>query len=673
MPGPSAASVRKRFARTVIAAVAGCVLSRIVALLLGVTMLPLSLGTTTASGQTGPPVPPPLDRIEVSLTEVATVEGRLRVVGDARNTTHPGRAVTVELRLDNNPVGRATTTPPSPRFARIVDARPATSLCVVPTGGVGAPACRALVFNATPTGHLDRFSPLFRGPFRAGGVRIAGWALDPDTTGPIPVIASIDGVPIARFVADAPRPDVGAAFPGLGDQHGFDTTIDVRAGKQLCVEAVNDHGPNFTIACRSLQPAIIVKAAGNGRPAVPLTSGANPPGYFRARRGDTVRLAITGSGGHFAMRQLTVETTKTLVCVTAEGDEIATRQQSSSEHRPKTDRSRLIRTSSITTRRTIRVPSVRKSCRPDRFRDLRLRIRVAAENNLGSVTRDEAVITSFGPDVLRIGTFNMESTGDHDDDAYERWARELGRRADVLALSEVKRLSRVETVARAGGFPYFVKPSDQKDLAILSRGPIMSSDFVRLYPEGGKERSGSNNLAAITELGGYPHQIIATHWAINDANHNRVDPSVALPGHFRAARWVVNRLATPRFAPPPNASTFVAGDMNAFSGYANGPEQPGGSTPAMQLLASRMTDALRHFADDNKLNNPDGELNDPGGWHRSDKRIDYVFSTGSYVPILYESWSEGPDAPFRVPSDHPYVLVTYEIQNRPAPPSGPAP
>jgi hypothetical protein len=54
--------------------------------------------------------------------------------------------------------------------------------------------------------------------------------------------------------AGAPRPDVGAAYPGYGANHGFSGTIPANPGSQaVCVYGINvPTGPNPALACASV-------------------------------------------------------------------------------------------------------------------------------------------------------------------------------------------------------------------------------------------------------------------------------------------------------------------------------------------------------------------------------------------------------------------------------------
>ena len=77
-----------------------------------------------------------------------------------------------------------------------------------------------------------QFDPTGRAPLgnveliadAAGGIRVKGWALDPETSSPIKVKVGSEGV-VREVLANRSRPDVGAFFPGKGPNHGFDYTF----------------------------------------------------------------------------------------------------------------------------------------------------------------------------------------------------------------------------------------------------------------------------------------------------------------------------------------------------------------------------------------------------------------------------------------------------------------
>ncbi len=88
-----------------------------------------------------------------------------------------------------------------------------------------------------------------------GSVRVAGWTYDQDNTpAALTVKVSVDGAPAATVTASGNRPDVAAAFPGVGPNHGFDITLDVAGGTHdVCVVAVNTNaGYDKALGCRKV-------------------------------------------------------------------------------------------------------------------------------------------------------------------------------------------------------------------------------------------------------------------------------------------------------------------------------------------------------------------------------------------------------------------------------------
>jgi hypothetical protein len=77
----------------------------------------------------------------------------------------------------------------------------------------------------------------------AGGIRVSGWALDPDTSAPVVVKVGSEGV-VREVLANRNRPDVAAAYPGYGAAHGFDHTFGpLPAGlRGICVWVENRYG-----------------------------------------------------------------------------------------------------------------------------------------------------------------------------------------------------------------------------------------------------------------------------------------------------------------------------------------------------------------------------------------------------------------------------------------------
>lgn len=87
-----------------------------------------------------------------------------------------------------------------------------------------------------------------------GEIRLAGWALDPDTADPIQVHTYVGGRGTPA-VADGDRPDVGAAYPAAGSRHGFDVRVPVTTSGavDVCVHAINvGPGANRLVGCRTV-------------------------------------------------------------------------------------------------------------------------------------------------------------------------------------------------------------------------------------------------------------------------------------------------------------------------------------------------------------------------------------------------------------------------------------
>jgi len=101
--------------------------------------------------------------------------------------------------------------------------------------------------NRLPIGHVDQVA------FIPGGVRVVGWALDPDTAASIAVHIYVDGKGFARF-AKNPRSDLSRFFPALGINHGFDEFLALGpGGHSVCTYAIDsDGGTNQLIKCVSL-------------------------------------------------------------------------------------------------------------------------------------------------------------------------------------------------------------------------------------------------------------------------------------------------------------------------------------------------------------------------------------------------------------------------------------
>ena len=104
--------------------------------------------------------------------------------------------------------------------------------------------CRT-VPGPNPSAHVEVIS---RQP---DGLHLRGWSVDPDSANPTRVDVYANGVGVAHLSASVSRPDVGAAFPGYGGAHGFDTVLP-GVGGNVCVYAINlGAGANTALGCRS--------------------------------------------------------------------------------------------------------------------------------------------------------------------------------------------------------------------------------------------------------------------------------------------------------------------------------------------------------------------------------------------------------------------------------------
>ncbi len=111
------------------------------------------------------------------------------------------------------------------------------------------PALACAEIPRSPLGWVDEVAR------RPGGVGVKGWAIDPDTTGPVHVHTYVDGSFAGTGLADRPRPDVGAAYPAYGSAHGFEFDMAIPPGQhQLCVYGINRAGGwrNPLLGCRSI-------------------------------------------------------------------------------------------------------------------------------------------------------------------------------------------------------------------------------------------------------------------------------------------------------------------------------------------------------------------------------------------------------------------------------------
>ena len=105
--------------------------------------------------------------------------------------------------------------------------------------------CRSV--SRLPTGGLDGVT------LSPAGIRATGWALAPLTANPIDVDLYLDGTMQARVSASGNRPDVGAVYPVNGANHGYDVTMPVVRGGNLCAYAIDpSRVGNPLLGCRQI-------------------------------------------------------------------------------------------------------------------------------------------------------------------------------------------------------------------------------------------------------------------------------------------------------------------------------------------------------------------------------------------------------------------------------------
>jgi hypothetical protein len=110
--------------------------------------------------------------------------------------------------------------------------------------------CRQVLVNPTPFGNFDIATP------GGIGIRVRGWALDPDTSSPIQVHIYVDQGGTNLGPAAGSRPDVGSyfAYEGYGSNHGFDAVVPAAHGThQVCAYAINVvWGANSSLGCKTV-------------------------------------------------------------------------------------------------------------------------------------------------------------------------------------------------------------------------------------------------------------------------------------------------------------------------------------------------------------------------------------------------------------------------------------
>jgi hypothetical protein len=222
-------------------------------------------GTSSDSTVVNMPVQP--SAVVGSTDAVNQQPDGVHVSGWALDTRTSQPNPTVNLTVDGNAAGSVATTVARPDvnaafpnsvagthgFATVLHLAAGTHTVCAFGVGSGTPTaalgCKSVRVTDDAIGSFDRVS---RGP---GGVRVQGWALDPDTATSSPVAVYVDGNG-TYVTANGTRNDIGTAFPGYGPNHGFDAVVPTAAGTHnVCAYAINatgTAGDNTLLGCKTI-------------------------------------------------------------------------------------------------------------------------------------------------------------------------------------------------------------------------------------------------------------------------------------------------------------------------------------------------------------------------------------------------------------------------------------
>lgn len=108
--------------------------------------------------------------------------------------------------------------------------------------------CQTISVPTAPFGNLETVARV------PGGVVLGGWAIDPDTPAPIEVDVWEAGGLAGWASASLSRPDVGAAFPSYGPNHGYSIYVPAGPGNHSwCAFGINvPAGINPAVGCRTM-------------------------------------------------------------------------------------------------------------------------------------------------------------------------------------------------------------------------------------------------------------------------------------------------------------------------------------------------------------------------------------------------------------------------------------
>ncbi|WP_411722089.1 hypothetical protein [Mycetocola sp.] len=132
-----------------------------------------------------------------------------------------------------------------------------------------------------PLGHLDPIQT------DATGIRLSGWAIDPDIAGPISVHVYV-GAAGKALTANKTRGDIPAKYAAYGTNHGISETIPAAAGPHtVCAYGINvGTGANSVLGCQT----VTVPNASSGI----VEKGRAPVGALSSVTADASGISVSG-------------------------------------------------------------------------------------------------------------------------------------------------------------------------------------------------------------------------------------------------------------------------------------------------------------------------------------------------------------------------------------------
>jgi len=173
-----------------------------------------------------------------TLASVERTPAGLVVTGSANDPDAPS-PVEVAIQINGEYLGTLWATGPGGAFAGTLPPnRSGTQVCALAvnrnSGDDALLGCRPVTVIVDPFGHVDDVVTT------AAGLRVRGWVIDPDTTGPVSISITVDGTERQTASANTSRTDVGNAYPTYGPVHGFEVTLPGnKMHTNVCVSGIN--------------------------------------------------------------------------------------------------------------------------------------------------------------------------------------------------------------------------------------------------------------------------------------------------------------------------------------------------------------------------------------------------------------------------------------------------